>query len=276
MENYIHRGYYVSFGFEGKHLNVMGSRGCPNNCYFCCKAMFGREVTFRSISNIIDEIERETKSYDIPNFELSDYDFNINVKHVYEFCDELKKRNLDLKWYCKMRVSNVSEDLLRRCRDAGMKRVSFGVESADKRVLNLMRKNINLDKVKQVFKWTKNLGIISMAYFMVGNPGDNEESISKTLAFCDELECDIPSFTIVTPVPGSDLFNHAFQNGWIRSSNWEDYTQHNKTLPIMRNESLSHEELFLLYKKCKTHVDNRIRDAFEKYHGHNPSYTKEL
>lgn len=276
MERYVHRGYYISLGFEGKHLNLMGSRGCPNNCFFCYKSMFGRRVTYRSISNIVDEIELECRTYDIPNFELSDYDWNIDPKRVYQFCHELNRRNLKLNWFCKMRVSNVTEDLLKTCQDAGMKRVSFGVESADERVLKLMRKNINLDKAKQVFKWTKKQGIISMAYFMVGNPGDNEESVQKTLDFCDELECDVPNFCIIVPVPGSDLYEYAVQNNWIRSNNWEDYTQHHKGLPIMRNEALSHEELKILLKKCTDHVYPRINAAFQKFHGHDPSFVKEL
>jgi len=276
MERYVHRGFYVSLGFEGKHLNLMGSRGCPNNCFFCYKSMFGRRVTYRSTTNIVDEIERECKTYDIPNFELSDYDWNINSDRVYQFCDELKKRNLKLKWFCKMRVCNVTEDLLKTCRDVGMRRVSFGVESADERVLKLMRKNIDLDQVKQVFKWTKKLGIISMAYFMVGNPGDSEESIQNSLNFCDELDCDVPNFCVVVPVPGSDLYDEAVKNGWIRSNKWEDYTQHHKGLPIMRNDVLNHEELKKKKKKCLDQVYPRIQDAFQRYHGHDPSYVKEL
>ena len=276
MENYIHRGYYVSFGFEGKHLNLIASRGCPNNCFFCCKAMFGRKVTYRSVNNIVDEIEQETKKYDIPNFELSDYDFTIQPKMTYEFCNELKRRTLDLKWYCKMRVNNVTEDLLRTCRDAGMRRVSFGIESADENVLELMRKNIDLNKVEQVFKWTKKLGVISIAFFMVGNPGDTEETVEKSLRFSDRLECDLPNFTIATPIPGTELYDWADKHGWIGSFNYNRYVAGNKDRPVMRNEALDYDALQRLFKKCTDHVYPRIQAAFQKYHGHNPSYIKRL
>ena len=276
MDVLIHRGYYISLGFEGKHLNLMGSRGCPNKCFFCFKAMFGSKVEFRSIENIVDEIEQECERYDIPNFELSDYDFNIGTKRVYAFCHELKRRGLNLNWFCKMRVSNVTKEMLRTCRDAGMKRVAFGVESADPRVLAFMRKNIDLDQVKRVFEWTRDLGILGMAYFMIGNPGDTVESVERTLRFADELACDLPNFATVVPVPGSDLYDMAKEKGWIRSEKWDDYTQHNKRKPVMRNEALDHEQLHALAQRCKEHVRPRVEATFQKYHGHDPTYVKQL
>lgn len=166
--------------------SIMTSRGCPVNCAFCsASAMFGTQLTFRSPSNVVDEIELLLKEYRYQGIKFFDSTLTLKKSHVEALCAEIQRRKLKFPWECEIRVNGMSYELLRTMRDAGCYYVDFGVESASPSVLKSMHKGITTEQVEKVFRWTKELDIYTKVFFTFGHPGETLEDARATVEFMD-------------------------------------------------------------------------------------------
>lgn len=157
--------------------------------------------------------------------------------------------------------------MIRTMARAGCIRFSVGIESVDERVLKATQKKITVPEVVQALKWAKECGMLTIGNFMIGNLGDDRESVENTLRFALETEeIDLPSYVILVPLPGTAVYELGKQHNWIRSFDWDEYRMNNKGLPLMRNEALSHEDIQELYAKAASAVRPKIQRAFEKLH----------
>ncbi len=203
--------------------------------------------------------------------------FTLNYARVMDFCEELLSRNLDLFWCCRLRVTGVTREMIRTMARAGCIRFSVGIESVDERVLQATEKRITIREVVQALKWAKEFGILTIGNFMIGNLGDDRESVEKTLRFAlDTDEIDLPSYVILVPLPGTPVYDLGKERGWIRSFEWDEYRMNNKGLPLMRNEALTHEDIQELYARAAAAVRPRILKAFETLHMPRKSLYPEL
>ena len=267
MQDYQHRDYHVSFGMHGGNFNIITTRGCPNVCNFCDHTVFGHRISYRTVKNVVDEIEATSRIYGIRNFDVMDDTFTLNYSRVMEFCEELTRRNLKLFWCCRLRVTGVTRDMIKAMSLAGCIRFSVGIESVDERVLKATRKQITVQEVVQALRWAKEFGMLTIGNFMIGNLGDDRESVEKTLRFALETdEIDLPSYVILVPLPGTPVYDYGKERGWIRSFDWDEYRMNNKGLPLMRNEALSHEDIQDLYATAALAVRPKILKAFEALH----------
>ncbi|OOZ36438.1 B12-binding domain-containing radical SAM protein [Solemya velesiana gill symbiont] len=267
MSQYQHRGYVVSFGFHGGNFNIMMSRGCPYKCNFCDHSVFGQKPVFRNIDDVIDEIEYVSSHYNIRNFDIMDDTFTMHKGKVFEFCNKLIERDLNLFWACRLRVNSVSREMMELMARAGCVHFSVGIESVDERVIFATNKKITSKKVLQVLGWAKEFGILTIGNFMIGNLGDDPVAIRKTLDFAlDTDEIDIPSFCVLAPLPGTEVFEIGTQRGWIRSYDWDDYRMNTKDLPIMRNEAMTHQEIMDIYSEVANAVRPKIQHAMDTLH----------
>ncbi len=267
MTSYQHRGYNVSYGMHGGNFNIITTRGCPFRCNFCDHTIYGHKPYSRSITDIVDEIEFTAKTYNIRNFDIMDDTFTMRKKYVLEFCDEMIRRELGYFWCCRLRVSGVTREMMRRMAEAGCVRFSVGIESVDEGVLKAINKKISLPEVVQVLKWAKEFGMLTIGNFMIGNIGDTRASIEKSLQFSlDTKEIDIPSWVVLTPLPGTEAFKIGKEKGWIRSFDWDDYRMNIKDLPVWRNEALSHQELQDIYQAVAERVRPKVQYAMDVYH----------
>lgn len=225
--------YYPAVG-SYKRLPVMimfATRGCPGRCTFCYRTFRG-VVRKRSARNIIDEIKILQRDYGIKEVAFYDDTFTLFKDVVKEFCDIIEKEKIDLTWSCFTRVDHISEDLLRAMKKAGCHLILFGVESADEEILKNINKRISLEQVKQAVKLARRLGIETRASFMIGNQGETEATIEKTIDFAIRLDPDEVQFNIATAYPGTELFDWAKENGYIKSFNWDDYSMSNVVLEL--------------------------------------------
>jgi radical SAM superfamily enzyme YgiQ (UPF0313 family) len=267
MNDYQHRDYHVSFGMHGGNFNIITTRGCPNICNFCDHTVFGYRISYRSIKDVVDEIQETSRIYGIRNFDIMDDTFTLNYARVMEFCEELLRRNLNLFWCCRLRVTGVTRDMIKTMASAGCIRFSVGIESIDERVLQATQKRITIQEVMQALQWAKEFGILTIGNFMIGNLGDDHESVEKTIQFAVETdEIDLPSYVVLVPLPGTPVYDLGKERGWIRSFDWDEYRMNNKGLPLMRNEALTHEDIQELYAKAATAVRPKILRAFEELH----------
>jgi len=233
MNKYIKR----SFAIRGLWLKcgwVVTSRGCPGRCIFCATTlMHGRKVRFRDPTKVIDEIEYLKNRYDIEGFYVLDDTFTLNKQRVLKFCDELKKRELNLKWACQARANTFDLEIGKAIKNAGCVQVEFGVESGSDKVLSTLKKNITVEQTKRVFEICKMLGLRTMANVMIGNPNEFLEDIEKTKKLVKQLNADHTSFFFTTPYPGTELYNMAVKNGWIKLNETNDLIWRHSLEPIM-------------------------------------------
>jgi len=168
--------------------------------------------------------------------------FTVDRDNVVGICEGILARRLPIRWTCNSRVDYVDEDLLRLMKRAGCWLISWGIESGDDRMLQRMRKGISLEQVRQTLQWSRAAGIWNWGYFVIGLPGETEESIRATIRFSKELPLDLALFHIAAPHPGTPFFYEVVDNNWFRTScRWEDVDMDRSTVldyPTLRAEDL--------------------------------------
>jgi anaerobic magnesium-protoporphyrin IX monomethyl ester cyclase len=211
---------------------IFTSRGCPYNCYYCMKRVFGLKFRPRTPENVLAEIQFLVEEYGVRELNISDDAFNINLERVEKILDgiiKLKKesgREIFLRVANGMRVDRVTENFLKKMKKAGCIHIAYGLESGNQKVLNKIPKNVTLEQMRRGVKLTKKVGIPSVSgFFMLGLIGDSKKTIEDTIKFAKSLDLDRVSISLTTPYPGTRLFEEIKKNGkfLFNFRNWEDY-----------------------------------------------------
>lgn len=199
---------------------MITGRNCPNDCTYC--QHYHRKVRTRSAKRIFEEIEFIYKSYGIREINFYDDTFTVFKKNVNELCDLLINSDFDITWSCFTRVNAVDFDLLKKMKEAGCHTVLFGVESSNEAILKAMRKNINLDDVKKAVDLCRKAGIKTRCSYILGYPGETEETMKETLEYSKFVNSDFVQFNAITAYPGTELWKQAHDNNWlIESEDWD-------------------------------------------------------
>ena len=188
---------------------LIATRGCPYDCTFCSEVMrvsIGKKLRGRSPANIVDEMEHLARQgVNICSFQ--DDSFSSNRKLVKALCEELIARDSKMPWMCRGRVDEVTYESLALMKKAGCVMMGFGVESGSQRIVDDMIKQYRdrawQDLCRQTFKWTRELGIGTNAYYIIGNPTETREEVEQTIELALELNTDTIQVHFYTPYPGS-------------------------------------------------------------------------
>jgi radical SAM superfamily enzyme YgiQ (UPF0313 family) len=197
------------------------------------------------------EIEECVKKYNLKEFNFFDDTFTVNRQRVIEICQGLIDRQLNISWICFSRANTIDQELVKIMKQAGCKKISFGLESGSQKILNLMRKNTTLQMARQAVEAVAKNQVAVHASFMLGNVGETEETIKETLAFAKSLPLDNATFFITSPFPGTDLYNIAKQIGSINSqTRWEEFAPLTNASPILVQKNISKERLIYCQKRA--------------------------
>jgi radical SAM superfamily enzyme YgiQ (UPF0313 family) len=241
-------------------LNVITSRGCPNLCTFCDKNIFGVKYRERSAQNIFEEIQHLHKAYGMREIAFVDDTFLINHKRIYELFNRVKEAGLFFHWTCMARINNVDYDFLKFLKSHGCWNIAFGIESADEDILKLIKKNIRIDKVREVIRWCAKLKIQTKGFFILGHPTETVETMDRTIRLACELPLDAVVVTINTPIPGSVQYAQAEQYGTLDKRDWSRYNYWN---PVFVPFGLTKEILLKKQKEFYLRFYLRPRIAFQ-------------
>jgi len=234
---------------KGPFTFIVTSRGCPAGCKYCIKHVsYQNSVRVRSAENMCDEIQYLNK-LGIFNIHMYADLFTVNRDHVVSFCEEIIRRGIQIKWTCNSRVDYVDEEMLTLMGKAGCWLISWGIESANELILKRARKGYKKEQAFKALKWAKAAGIKNWGYFIIGLPGETEESIRETIAYAKQLPVDIALFHIAAPYPGTPFFYEVVENNWFRpGTKWEEVDMDQST--VLDYENLTAEQLEYWQKRA--------------------------
>lgn len=209
-------GYNPALTNAGKTGSIITSRGCPFRCIYCFQKTFGNRWRARSPENVVEEWAYQVENLKIKKMTIIDDCFNLNVERAIKICTEIIKRKLNIPWSAPqgMRADRLPLKLLDIMKDSGCFRIGIGVENSDQEYLNkVVKKNLDLSKVKIAVKYCKEIGIETLAFFILGLPQETKETMQRTIEFAKELDADFAMFQIANPFPGTELFNIVQRDG---------------------------------------------------------------
>lgn len=258
MKKYIRNNYLVNCPVNS--INIIAGRGCPYLCTFCYRN-FGRTSRFRSIENVISEIEILMKEYKIKHFDFQDELFTQNNNYVKAFCENLLKRNLRITWRCLGRVNMADYNLFKLMKEAGCHWLGFGIESGSPRMLNEMSKNINLDQAKRAITLGRKAGLHITGTFIIGMPGETKETVQETIDFCKNVGIYNKPFYPV-PYPGTKIYKDLKSKGTINRTNEEALIlkmDRDATNLIINLTGLSDNALRRLKENAEKQIERHIK-----------------
>lgn len=202
--------------YNNKSINIISARGCPFKCRFCSKM---QGLRMRSIDNIIKEIKLLKNKYGVDKFLFAEELVMINKKRMHELCDRLEP--LNITWHLNGRVNFADYELLKHMKKAGCVRVGYGLESGSDKILKNMNKAAPTKMAAKAIKNTIKAGIIPHTYTIFGYPGEDDQTIQETIDFCKKNHIAPNGFNIITPIPGSSLYDDCVSKRLIKDE--EEY-----------------------------------------------------
>ena len=238
LERYIPKKYGKSDQKKSFHaIPIMTTRGCPYNCEFCCVGdLYGKQIRHVPVSNVIREIEEsQGKSFIF-------LDDNIIGKPKY--AKELFRamRPMKIKWVGQSSISFVHDtELMKLAAESGCAALFFGVESVSEAQLKTMRKSIKeIYKIEEAIKKVMDLGINFHASMVFGFDNDTTSAFPDTLEFLQRNKVSSASLNILTPYPGTRIYQQFKSEGRLLTTNWRHYDH---STVVFRPKHMSPDEL---------------------------------
>ncbi|MGQ9530984.1 MAG: B12-binding domain-containing radical SAM protein [Candidatus Bathycorpusculaceae bacterium] len=231
-----------------RYSTMLTSRGCPFNCSFCSSSrLFGGYWRGRSPENVLEEMKMIYEEYKIRNVEFVDDTFTLDQKRAEKICDGIIEQSWDISWGASSRVDTLSKSLVAKMKKAGCWILFLGIESGSQKILDAIGKRISVEQAKKAVKIVKEAGIQVLGSFIIGFMQDNAETIKKTIDFAKSLTLDYAEFSILTPYPGTPIFDYALRNNLLLTKDWSKYTA---TEPIIRINGIDEKQLKALFQKA--------------------------
>jgi len=214
--------------------NLITSRGCPFNCHFCSSSKFGgRKWRYRSAKSIVDEMKILYHDYGYRAFAFMDDNFTLSKRRVMNFADELEKRNMnDIIWWCFSRVDILirNEDMVKRMAEIGAFQIFLGLESHSEKTLDAYGKNVGNKEQNKAIELLNKYGINIHGSFIIGDISETRDMAIQTAKWVQKVNPRVAQFSILTPYPGTALYNDVEREGRFLHKNWELYDALHATL----------------------------------------------
>lgn len=220
---------------------VRSSRGCPGNCLFCIKSKMEKFKVF-SIKRFCDEIEQMQK-IGFKTFFFSDDTFAFSMKRLLELKEELKNRNMIIKWTSNIRIKDITKEKIKLMKELGAYRVFVGIETINSNASQIIGKYLQKEEILEKIKILKENNMQFHASFILGNPNDTEKDLENTINFVKEIEPNIITFNLIKIYPGLELYKNPEKYGMILPDKyWFEKDEWTKKV-VMGTENLPPEKL---------------------------------
>jgi anaerobic magnesium-protoporphyrin IX monomethyl ester cyclase len=213
--------YYDVMGEGGVFTTVITSRGCPYRCTFCNTPRHRYRVM--SPARVCDELQA-CVDLGIREIYFVDDTFNITNKRVHALCDEILQRGIKISWTVRFRVKGVDVPLLEKMKAAGCTRIQMGVEQGTEEGLLRLKKDVTSREIEQAFGLARQVGIHTVAYFIIGTPVErSRQDVLDTIEYAIKLDPDFTMFNLLTPFPGTTLFDEGLEEGVLDLDRWMEF-----------------------------------------------------
>lgn len=244
---------------------MITSRGCPFSCVFCTHhTVWGKKWRGRSPENVVSEIQHLIKNFGIKQIDFLDDNMTLDRNRMEKICDLLISKKIRIEWFTPsgLRADTLDESLLRKMRKAGCKKIRVAPESGVQRIVDkVIKKNLSLKSVEEAVKSCKKVGLKVGCFFVIGLIGETKKDIIETINFAYKLKqlgADSFIFSIASPIYGTELYNLAKKEGYLKSGFCEDSLA--SAEPLIETPEFSSEDLIRL---CE--IANSV----------NPTYTRD-
>lgn len=255
-------------GLAEPNVQMWASRGCPFRCIFCLwpQAMYNNyKYRARNPVEVVKEMEWLISKYNFKAIYFDDDTFDIGKPRILSLCKEIKKKGITTPWSVMARADTLDKETLWAMADAGLYAIKYGVESSDPEILKHSGKNLDLEKVKETVRFTKQAGVKVHLTFTFGLPGETRHTIRKTVDFALALDPDGVQFSVVTPFPGTEYFNQAKRRGYLLTEDWDAFDGSRSA--VIRTDRLSKKDLedSVGYAYARWTAYKNTKDLFSKF-----------
>ncbi len=243
---------------------MITSRGCPFLCTFC-KLTFQKTLS-HSAEYVIEEFQR-ISDMGIRSVQVYDDTFTWSKKRLIAICEGIIERGIKINWAIRDRVSSPTPETMKLLALAGCSRIHYGVESGSNKTLRTIKKNITTEQAVFAFRLAKSQRIQTLAYFMIGLPGETIDDMRETIRFAKELDPDYATFSVMVPYAGTEIYTQALKSAVIPEDYWIEFAKAprpNFVLPYFWEEHLNKEELLKLRDEGTRQFYFRTRYIFRE------------
>ena len=243
-----------------RHVTTMfTSRGCPYHCAFCDKSLFGSVWRPRSVEDVLGEIEEIIRHYHIRSVIFYDDLFTLKRDRVMDLCEGIINRGYRFDWKCEGRVNQVDLGMLKLMRNAGCSVIAYGVESGNQIGLDYLNKKTKVEEIRRAFKLTREAGIRTIAYFILGIPVETYQDELNTIEFAKEIDPTYAQFSALSPYYGTKIYEDAIQRGWYREVDAKNPMDKDLKRPVILSENWNEKKLKSILRMAHRRFYFRVR-----------------
>ena len=257
------KGYHLPlFSYiRSPGATMVTSRGCPYQCSYCDRSVFGRGYRYNSAQYIYEHIRYLRRKFGIRHINIYDDLFTMHRKRIENLCELLTSKPLGIQFNCAVRVGHADDQLLGMLKEAGALQISVGIESGDQELLKVHKPGVYLEEVRDTIGRIQKKGLRAKGLFMMGLPGETVESIKKTSDFLMSLGLDDMNMSKFTPFPGAPVWKTIREHGTM-DNDWRKMNCLN--FVFVPKEIDSKETLDQLYNEHvkRFYCDRRWRKKF--------------
>ncbi len=235
FEQYLRPPGNIRGLIKRRATSIYTGRGCPFACTFCSShQLFGRKIRQRSVDHVMAEVTELANKYHIDGLWFLDDTLLENPEWTARLCHEFRRAGFKFEWGCQGHVRRVNRELLSEMKASGCVQLEFGVESGSPRILRVLRKGTVPEDVVAAFRMCRQVGMRTLANFMIGNVGETAEDIDLSFELARRIRPSHVVVTFTTPMPGSELFRYAQEHSLLQAPEYgEEWTIRQTERPFL-------------------------------------------
>lgn len=202
---------------------VKTMKGCIFQCIFCTCSSPGQQARYKSSYQVIEELKLLKEEYGFRRFVFIDPEFGVNIKRAKDICQKIIDEKLNIRYLICNRIELVDEELLRLLKASGCEMIRFGIETADLKAMERINKRLDLKKASETIKKTRAIGIPVHVFFIIGLPGEDDETLRLNAEFIINNQADSYSVGRAFLIPNTALYNQVKKEDRLLITDWQQY-----------------------------------------------------